>query len=195
MISIELLKKYGAVEKRIPKGQVLFKEGDKAVFYYQILEGVVKMNNYNEEGREIIQGIFRAGQSFGEPAIFGNFPFPAFAEAVENSALICLRTDLLTKLLKENFEVHQHLLSVLSQRLRYKAILSKEIKGYDAEHRIMALLNYLKAEAKVEDLYPVNITRQTIADLTGLRVETVIRAIKKLEELKQLTIIKRKLFV
>lgn len=195
MIAVELLRKYGAVEKRIAKGQVLFKEGDKAVFYYQILEGVVKMNNYNEAGREIIQGIFREGQSFGEPAIFGDFPFPAFAEAIEDSTLICLRTDLLTQLLKENFEVHQHLLTVLSNRLRYKAILSKEIKGYDAEHRIMALLDYLKAEAKVEDLYPVNITRQTIADLTGLRVETVIRAIKKLEELKKVQIIKRKLFV
>jgi len=191
MISIELLRKYGAVEKRITKGQVLFKEGDKAVFYYQILEGVVKMNNYNEEGREIIQGIFRDGQSFGEPAIFGNFSFPAFAEAVEDSRLICLNTDYLTTLLKENFEVHQHLLEVLSKRLRYKAILSKEIKGYDAEHRIMALLNYLKSEAKVEELFLVNITRQTIADLTGLRVETVIRAIKKLEELKKVTIIKK----
>lgn len=195
MIAVELLRKYGAVEKRIAKGQVLFKEGDKAVFYYQILEGVVKMNNYNEEGREIIQGIFREGQSFGEPAIFGDFPFPAFAEAVEDSRLICLNIDYLTTLLKEHFEVQQHLLAVLSKRLRYKAILSKEIKGYDAEHRILTLLNYLKTEAKAEGLYRVNITRQTIADLTGLRVETVIRAIKKLEELKKLTIIKRKLFV
>lgn len=195
MIAIELLRKYGAVEKHLSKGQVLFKEGDTAVFYYQILAGSVKMNNYNEEGREIIQGIFTKGQSFGEPAIFGDFPFPAFAEAIEESQLICLRTDLLYTLLKENFEVHQHLLSVLSNRLRYKAILSKEIKGYDAEHRILTLLNYLKSEAKVEDLYAINITRQTIADLTGLRVETVIRAIKKLADMKKVQIIKRKLYI
>ena len=49
----------------------------------------------------------------------------------------------------------------------------------------MALLN-LKAEVKAEDLHRMNITRQTIADLTGLSVERVIRAIKKLEELNKM---------
>lgn len=195
MIPISLLKKYGAVEKAITKGQVLFGEGDKAVFYYQILEGRVKMNNYNEDGKEMIQGIFTAGQSFGEPAIFGNFPFPAFAEAIEDTRLICLNHHQLILLLKENFEVHLNMLAVLSKRLRYKAILSKEIKGHDAAHRIMTLLLYLKEEAGVTTSYKVNITRQTIADMTGLRVETVIRAIKILERSGKVQIKNRHLFI
>lgn len=195
MIAVALLKKYGAVEKSLTKGQILFSEGDKAVFYYQILSGRVKMNNYNEEGREMIQGIFQEGQSFGEPAIFGKFVYPAFAEAVEDAQLICLNHHQLNILLKENFEVHLKMLEVLSKRLRYKAILSKEIKGHDASHRILTLLKYLKTEAGVTEKYKVNITRQAIADLTGLRVETVIRAIKNMESAGVVQIINRSLFI
>jgi len=40
----------------------------------------------------------------------------------------------------------------------------------------------------------VEITRQQIADLTGLRVETVIRSIKSLERKGELSIVKRKVY-
>lgn len=195
MIDVDLLRQYGAVEKRIVQGEMLFQEGDEAVFYYQILAGSVKMSNYNEEGQESLQGIFEVDQSFGEPALFGGFPFPANAEALEDTQLICLEKTRLLQLLRDHFDVHFQLLATLSRRLRYKAILSKEIKGNDAAHRIMSLLQYLKGEAKVEGQYQVDITRQIIANLTGLRVETVIRSIKSLEKSGQLTLKDRKIFL
>ncbi len=195
MIKVALLRKYGAVEKHLQAGEMLFQEGDQAIFFYQILSGSIKMSNYNDEGQESLQGIFEANQSFGEPALFGDFPFPANAEALAETQLICLEKSRLLQLLKEHFAVHYQLLSILSRRLRYKAILSKEIKGNDAAHRIMSLLQYLKGEANVEGQYQVNITRQIIANLTGLRVETVIRSIKALEKSGQLTLKDRKIFL
>lgn len=56
MIAIELLKKYGALKKSFQKGTTIFEEGKQAKQYYQILSGEVKMNNYNDDGREFIQG-------------------------------------------------------------------------------------------------------------------------------------------
>jgi len=195
MIDINLLIKYGAVRKNLDKGSLLFQEDDNAVFHYQVESGVVKMNNYDEQGNETIQGIFKSGQSFGEPAILGNFPYPANAEAVEKSSLIKLEKNRFLQLLKDRPEVSIQLLSILSKRLRFKAILSKEIKSYDAEHRIMTLLNIMKGNDGGKELTHIDLTRQTIANLTGLRVETVIRAIKKLEEQQKLQIIKRKIFL
>jgi CRP-like cAMP-binding protein len=46
-----------------------------------------------------------------------------------------------------------------------------------------------------EELYEVTLTRQQISELTGLRVETVIRAIKKLEKSKKLSIKERKVYL
>jgi len=196
MIEIDLLREYGAVNRKVSKGAMLFQEGDVAVFYYQILSGSMKMNNYNDDGKEMIQGIFQEGKSFGEPAIFGNFPYPANGEAVKDSVLICLEKSRFVKLLKDHPSIAFDFLHILSKRLRYKAILSKEIKGYEAEHRILSLLEFLKKEAQEEEqVYEVKITRQTIADLTGLRVETVIRAIKVLKEKEKLQIKNRKLYL
>lgn len=195
MIKTELLQIYGAVEKKLRKGEFLFQEGDKAVFFYQILSGSIKMNNYNENGQEAIQGIFKADQSFGEPAIFGDFPYPANAEAVQHTTLICLESNSFLDLLKDHPPISLQLLSTLSKRLRFKAILSKAAKNEEAEHRILSLLNYSKQSAAIDGDYLIDMTRQTIANLTGLRVETVIRTLKKLEENKKVKIKNRKLYL
>lgn len=195
MIKTELLLKYGAVERTLLKNEMLFQEGEQAIFYYQVISGTVKMNNYDERGNETIQGLFKSGQSFGEPAIFGDFAYPANAEAVEPTVLFRLEKNRFLQLVSENLFVSLQLLSTLSKRLRFKAILSKEVKSYDAAHRIMTLLKILKENTGKEEETLIDISRQTIANLTGLRVETVIRAIKRLEEQEQLKIIKRKIFV
>ena len=195
MIEPQLLEQYGAVHRQYARGEMIVQQGAEAVFYYQVLEGAVKMNNYTEDGQEIIQGIFKAGESFGEPAIFGDFPFPANAESIADSVLICLEKQRLFQLLADHPQVSLSLLSILSRRLRFKAILAREMKGYEAEHRILTLLQYLKDKAGSQDLFVVDITRQTIADLTGLRVETVIRAIKSLEKQGALKIEQRKIML
>lgn len=195
MIEPQLLEQYGAVHRQYARGEMIVQQGAEAVFYYQVLEGAVKMNNYTEDGQEIIQGIFKAGESFGEPAIFGDFPFPANAESIADSVLICLEKQRLFQLLADHPQVSFSLLSILSGRLRFKAILAREMKGYEAEHRILTLLQYLKDKAGSQDPFVVDITRQTIADLTGLRVETVIRAIKSLEKQGALKIEQRKIML
>ena len=69
MISPELLEKYSAVMKSFGKNDIIFEEGNLPTHYYQVISGEVKMSNYNDDGREFIQGIFYKEQSFGEPKI------------------------------------------------------------------------------------------------------------------------------
>ena len=58
MIPEKLLESYKARQKKYLKGELIFQEGSLPANYYQILEGEVKMCNFNNEGREFIQGIF-----------------------------------------------------------------------------------------------------------------------------------------
>jgi CRP-like cAMP-binding protein len=66
-------------------------------------------------------------------------------------------------------------------------MILKEISSNDAEHQIMTLIKYLKKESNTKGIYEVKLTRQNIADMTGLRVETVIRTIKTMVEQRKLT--------
>lgn len=195
MIDEKILWEFGAVEKRLTKGETLFFEGELPVFYYQVLSGTMKMNNYNENGSETIQAIFTNGQSFGEPAILGNFPFPANAEAVDDTHLICLEKGRFIEMLSAHPAICLELLRVISKRLQFKAMIAKEISGHEAEHRILTLLNYLKQNAGTEGEFQINITRQTIASLIGLRVETVIRAIGELNKKGKIEIRNRKIYL
>lgn len=65
-----------------------------------------------------------------------------------------------------------------------------ELAMEEAEHRILTMLRYLAVPAKLSDKEgtPLPFTRQQIADMTGLRVETVIRIVKSLEQKGKLTI-------
>ena len=90
MIATELLEKYGALKKSFDKTTVIFEEGNLPAHYYQIISGEVKMSNYNDDGREFIQGIFYKEQSFGEPPLFLNQNYPANAIAVEDSEVLLL---------------------------------------------------------------------------------------------------------
>ncbi len=197
MITIELLQKYGVTKKSFDRNDIVFEEGNLPLNYYQIISGEVKMSNYNDDGREFIQGIFYNGQSFGEPPLFLNQKYPANAIAVENAEIFILPKENFMKLLEENPKVSIKIIENLAQRLYYKSIMAAEISTHEPEHRVLKLIDHGIAYfnfQKDKNGYLINFTRQQIGDLTGLRVETVIRAIKALEKKGELKIINRKVY-
>ena len=166
------------------KNQVLFYEGDPPTDYYQVESGQVKMYVINSEGQEFTQGIFNPGESFGEPALLGGFNYPSGAMATESSKVWRLPKPEFLELLKHNFEIHIKLTEVLCKRLQYKSMILTEISSHEPEHRLNTVLKYFKSKLNAKDksntVFPF--TRQQLADMTGLRVETVIRTIKKMEK-------------
>lgn len=196
IIDLDLLLAWGATFHNLEKGQVLFCEDDPAHFYYQVVEGRIKMCNCNEEGKEFIQGMFEAGESFGEPPLFDGGIYPASAEADEASVVIRLRKENFLQLLKENFDIHFGFTQTLARRLRFKSLISKEISSYGPMHRVSTLLQEYKKSRGIADneLLKIDLTRQQIADMTGLRVETVIRSVRELERNGHLKIERGKVY-
>jgi len=195
MISEEKLLDFNATVVEYAKNELIFSVRQQALFYYQIKEGIIRMYNITDDGKEFTQGIFETAKSFGEPPLLGNFPYPANAIAIEKTKLYKLPKTAFFKLLEANFDVHIKLSQILSNRLRYKSMIMKEVSVHKPEHRILSLLQHLKEESQTTSDYLVKLTRQQIADLTGLRVETVIRAIKNLEEVGDLKRIERKVYL
>lgn len=197
MIAPQLLEKYGVLKKSFDKNEIIFEEGNLPTHYYQIISGEVKMSNYNDDGREFIQGIFYKGQSFGEPPLFLNQNYPANAIAVDNSEVLFLPKSNFLKLLEENAAVSIKIIENLAQRLYYKSVMAAEMSTQEPEHRVLKLIDHGIAYfnfKKDTNGYLINFTRQQIGDLTGLRVETVIRTIKALEKKGLLKIINRKVY-
>jgi len=183
-IDINLLLSWGAAFRKVSKEETLFEEGERANFFYQVVTGKVKMVNYNEEGKQFIQGIFSNGESFGEPPLFDSFTYPSMAIVAEDGLIIKLQRESFIKMVRDEPGVMFKLLHLFACRLRRKAILLKEISSHPPEHRIKEFMQLCKEKSGILNGHSIKIefTRQEIADITGLRVETVIRSIKEMEK-------------
>jgi CRP-like cAMP-binding protein len=184
LVSDELLKQYGASIQELDQGEMVFQQGDRAYYFHVIHSGEIEMAIYTEKGRKFVQGVFNEGQSFGEPPFFARARYPASAVAVGPSKVWRCGYDDFVRLLRENPEVNLKLTEILSNRLIYKAMMLGEIAVEQAEHRLSTIIDYFRKyeEVSMREEYHVPFTRQQLADMTGLRVETVIRTIKSMED-------------
>lgn len=197
MIPEALLESQNASRKKYRKGDIIFNEGELPLNYYQIIHGEVKMCNFNDDGREFVQGFFHDKQSFGEPPLFLERVYPANAIAVSDCELFVLSKALFLDLVSKNASVSLTIIENLAQRLHYKSVMAAEISSQEPEHRLLKLIDYSIKFFRIEkekEGFRIDLTRQQMADLTGLRVETVIRAIKALEKKNEIKIIQRKVF-
>src|SRR5690242_12566366 len=197
MFNVQYLLKHGAQQRHYSKGQIIFYEVDEVRYFLVIIKGKVKMINTNDHNKEFIQGIFYEEQSFGEPSLFTvEQTYPSTAIADSDVEVIRLEKDNFLKLLKTNFDLHLEITKALAEKVQFKIIISKEISGYKPEHRLETLFQYLKCNSvKHKNKAEIDLTRQELANLTGLRVETVIRAVKKLEGEGKLKIVNRKICI
>lgn len=193
-IDLDLLFTWGAIAKEYKKGEIIFTESEMANFYFQIIDGSIRMFNSNDEGKEYTQGYFTDGQSFGEPPLFIDEIYPSTAIAFQDTKIIKLSKDKLQKILEEYPSVQKKFLTLMCRRIHTKAVTSKDIINQKPEFRIMAFLNAHKKGQDLKDKQLVPYTRQEIANFTGLRVETVIRALTKMGKCKKVDIINHKIF-
>ncbi len=194
-IDIYLLYSWGAVAKKYKKNETIFDEDEVANFYYQILDGSVRLYNSNEEGKEFTQGIFCKGDGFGEPPLFINETYPSKAVTIQDSTIIKLSKDKFFKILDEYPSIQKFFLILMAQKIHSKSKTSKEIINQKPEFRIVAFLNSFKKKSGcTNERILVPYTRQEIANYTGLRVETVIRVFAQMNKNNKVEIINHKIY-
>ena len=196
MINIDTLLAWGATYKKVARNEIIFREGTEGHFYYQLVSGSVHWVNINEEGKSFIQGIVQPGESFGEFPLFDDSVFAASAVASVDSVIIRLHKATFLNMLKEYPDILFAFARLFTERLRFKFLLLKESSCFGPEHRISTLFNHLKEGQKLDSdcKYQVKMTRQEIANMTGLRVETVIRSVRHLQDKGELVINKGKVY-
>lgn len=197
LISEELLLDYGAEEETFGRHHTIFNEGDKPQYYYQVVEGRIKLNHYNDEGRELILAILDRGLSVCELLLFIDQTYPVNAVTFEKCTILKLPKKIFIKMLDDNPEISRDINKFLSERLYYKYIMLENNSSLRPDTRIVGVMDYHKSfyEDQSKYSYEVPFTRQQIAAITALRVETVVRAVKRLEKEKYLKIINRKIHV
>jgi len=183
-INENLLLENGAVYVDFPAKEIIYQIGETPHYYFQIVKGTVEQNNYHEDGKEFTLNILNKGQSIGESLLFAEQQYPMNAVARTDCKVLRLAKRNFLALLGENRDLIFNMFRYLSDRLFDKEVMLFNNSASEPCLKIASLIEYYKKCAHIKDryAYTVPLTRQQIANLTGLRVETVIRTVKKMEQ-------------
>lgn len=195
VIKEEVLHSVGAIIRHYQPGEVIFNEGDVPKYYYQIISGQAKLNNYSDDGKEIIQTLLEEGQSIGESLLFIDKVYPVNAVAITKCSVQRLPKTVFLELIKLYPEISFEMNKTLSQKLYFKLIMAQNLSSQNPTAKLKVLMDYLKSFQENQSPYSfmIPLTRQQMASLTGLCVETAIRTIKLMERDKLLKIKDRKI--
>lgn len=177
----------GAREKRLTRGGMLFQKGDPARGFFVILGGQIKLAFPSSQGNEKVVEILGPWQSFGEAVMFMDRPYPVFAEALTDAALLFIDRSVVLDLLVADASFASKLLAGLSQRLHG---LVQDVESYSLRSSTQRVIGYLlqqcsenqNSKSDVELVLPTS--KQVIASRLNLTPETLSRVFHDLTERK-----------
>ena len=197
IISENLLFSHGAEVQNYHSGGFIIEEDSTPKYYFQIKSGTVKLSSFLKDGKEFIHGIPFDGYCFAETYLFTDKKYAVNAIAITNCEIIRLEKNRFTDLLLSQPQLILNLYSFTADRMHYRFITSAPFFFKDPVTKLHILMRYIKAHFGFKDKFSFLIpyTRQQLASLTGMRIETVIRAIKKMEKQEVLKIDNSKIYI
>jgi CRP-like cAMP-binding protein len=153
MIIESLLISFGAETKNYKAGDLIFREEEFPLYYYQIEKGKIKLNNYTEDGKEFIQNIFSDGHSFGESLLFVDRPYPMNAVAMEDSSILRIPRQNFLDLIRDNPEISLNIYQCLAERMYYTYIMFYNLSFQNPVSKLKLMMDYMKSY--YEDKAPI----------------------------------------
>jgi CRP-like cAMP-binding protein len=108
---------------RFEPHRVIFSKGDKGDCLYGILSGRVRIYSNSAEGAEIMLNVLEQGDLFGEIALLDGSTRTASAAAMEQTDLLRIHRAHFLPYVKANPDLILAMLTLLCQRLRWRALL------------------------------------------------------------------------
>lgn len=164
------------------RGQVIFRQGEPAERFYTIVRGRVKVARATPDGREVILAILGPGDPVGAVAVYLERPFPATAEALEDTVCVHVGREAFRRLLHRPSFVEGLLLGMTLRIMELTGRVAA-MSGTRVEPRLARLFLRLgKQLGRTEGectFVPLHLSRQELADLTGTTIETCIRVMSR----------------
>ncbi|MFY9327044.1 MAG: Crp/Fnr family transcriptional regulator [Georgfuchsia sp.] len=166
----------------VPRGGVVLREGEYTNAIYFILNGMLKVQVSDADGREVILSMLGRGELFGEMGALDNQPCSATIVATKPSDLVVISKQDFQKILSNNFEVSLAIMRGLSRRLREADRNIESLALLDVYGRVARLLLDSMEEVEGRRIIRRRISKQDIAKMIGASREMVSRVMKDLQQ-------------
>lgn len=180
----KLIKQTNAEIKTLPKGRVIIDEGEIPTSFHYLIEGELVVHNFTEDGKEFLQHKVTENHYFLEPAVLLQKAVPGTVEVFSTQAkIIKIKRENFLNYMRENPDDMLEFTKSMAHKALNRSKSLKSIVLQNPEERIINQLEDYKKERNLpKDKVFIDLTRKEISNMTGLRIETVIRTIKKMEK-------------
>lgn len=171
-------------EEHFDKKDNLFKVGNSPRYIFLITSGIVKTSMFNEDGKELIVGLYSDNQILGLTDVFSNESYNETAKFIEKGT--CLR------ITKEDFlqAIYQNrdLAMLIYTKLNFSVNIRKERLiqlAYDSVRKRSAdALLWINDILNKENEYPFTLqfNREDLAAMVGTAKESLIRTLSSFKE-------------
>lgn len=167
--------------RKLRAGEQLIWEGDEAVLVANVIDGLLKLSSQTSDGREQILGIAYPSDFLGRP--FGGST-PYGVEALTDAQVCVFERRDFDRFAREHPALEHKLLertlSELDRTRKWMLLLGR----MNAEQKLASFLLQSEERAGGADengSFDLQLSRQQIADILGLTIETVSRQLTRMK--------------
>ena len=164
-------------DQEFKKKDSIYEAGDHSNYVYLILEGTIKTFQRDEEGKELVTGLYKPDDFLGFTSLAENYPHQESAVAVEDTKLVRILKYKLKEVLEQNKNVSLELINMLSDNL---SLIKQQllIMAYSTVRKKTAqtILQFADILGKKPN-EDIRITRSDLASVAGIAIETLIRTL------------------
>jgi CRP-like cAMP-binding protein len=172
------------------KKDVVFQEGSYPRGVYFIQKGKVKIYQKNDQGKELISTLHKAGDFFGFLSLLKDEQYIHSAAALEDTEIYMIPKDDFFSLIYRNAEVARKFIELLSDNLLENEQQLMRLAYNSVRKRVAEALVKLSDTYKNEtdQQFSMHVSREDLANLVGTAKETVIRTLSDFKEDKYIEI-------
>jgi CRP/FNR family cyclic AMP-dependent transcriptional regulator len=161
------------------KKQVIYSEGNHPNRLYYVLKGKVKTYKTNEDGKELVTELYSPGDFVGHIALLEMNRYKDTAEALEETELAVIPKEDFDKLISTNPEIIKKFMQLLAKNISEKEDQLLRL-AYNSLRKKVAdalLMIQTKYQQKNEELFSIDISRESLATIAGTATESLIRTL------------------
>ena len=169
---------------RYKRKQIIYVEGNRPARLYYIKKGKVKAYKTNEEGKELIVGIYGEGDFLGYVALLEGTVYKERAETMENTELAIIPKDEFDALMNTRKEVVVRFMTMMARNITEKEQLLLGLAYNSLRKKVADALITVNKKYKTS----INISRENLAAIAGTATASMIRTLSEFKSEKLIEI-------
>ena len=163
----------------VPRGRVFYRPEDPGERLFLLRQGRVQLYRISPEGKKLVIATLGPGALFGEMALLGQQMHNAFAEAMEDCAIMVMSRADLERLMLNDPTIGRRILALTQRRLTDAESRLEDMAFKGIPARLASLLLRLSADQDSDTI--TGLTHQDLAETIGTYRETATQVLNDLK--------------